>query len=434
MATAASLFTAAARPFRQFGRLHDFVATIGTELVILGCSLVALRLAAVYWGPTGFGEFVLFRRNIGLLSLPLSLSVGLGITRYVAIAVATGRSERAYSVAALLLVLGTLSIAAIIVLLWPAATAALLFGSSRYITLAKALVLAVSGLVLHGVAYGIFRGRLDMRSANILQFINIALVPLLVFLLPGLTVVLAATFIGGAWIVVALGGLWLGLNVERGQMNAEEVRSAARDLLHYGLPRVPGEFALSALFSLPVTAIAHLGGVARAGFLGFSISLLTMIASAFTPLGLIMLPSIAALISRGEVAELRRNSFRVTALCLACTMLGVVLLELLTPIVVVYGLGPDFAEAIPVVRLVLLAAVPYVCYVVLRNVLDAAHTRPINAKNLLIGLVIFAVIAFSTGSSGAVPLAFVAAVTCVGILTAYDSWHMLGDLRRNARV
>jgi O-antigen/teichoic acid export membrane protein len=172
--------------------------------------------------------------------------------------------------------------------------------------------------------------------------------------------------------------------------------------------------------------------VAQAGYLGFAISMLTLIASAFTPLGLIMLPSVAALIARGEVAELRHNSFRVTLLCLAGTSVAVVLLELVTPWLVVYGLGRGFAAAIPIVRLVLLAAVPNVMYVVLRNVLDAAHTRPFNTKNLLIGLVAFVLLTIAFGSAQRVALAFVIAVTGVGLLTALDSWRMLGALPRNA--
>jgi O-antigen/teichoic acid export membrane protein len=428
MATAATLLSAAVRPFRHFGRLQDFAATLGTELVILGCSFLSLRLAAVYWGPDGFGEYVLFRRSIALFTLPLSLSVTLGITRYVAIARSVGRSERAYAVSALLLVLATLSLSALVVMVAATPLARLLFGARTYAPLVRALMLAVAGLVLHGVGYGIFRGRLDMRSANILQFTNIALVPLLVFLQRGLTVVAVATLIGGTWTLVAAAALWTGLRSGTGAVSGPELRHATRDLLSYGLPRVPGEFALSALFSFPVSAIAHLGGVAQAGFLGFSISLLTMIASAFTPLGLIMLPSVAALIARGEVAELRRNTFRVTLLCLAGTALGVGLLELVTPVIVVYGLGSEFAAAIPVVRLVLLASVPYVSYVVLRNVLDAAHTRPFNTKNLLVGLVIFALLSRALGSADDVPVAFVIAVTCVGITTAIDSWRMLGAL------
>jgi O-antigen/teichoic acid export membrane protein len=434
MATAATLFTAAVRPFRHFGRLQDFAATIGTEFVILGCSFLALRLAATYWGPDGFGEYVLFRRSIALFTLPLSLSVTLGITRYVAIARSVGRSERAYAVSALLLVLCTLSASALVAWVAAAPLARLLFGARTYGPLVHALMLAVVGLVLHGVGYGIFRGRLDMRSANILQFTNIALVPLLVFAQRGLTVVAVATLIGGGWTVVAGAALWQGLRTATGSITRAELRHAARDLLHYGLPRVPGEFALSALFSFPVSAIAHLGGVAQAGFLGFSISLLTMIASAFTPLGRIMLPSVAALIARGEVAELRRNTFRVTMLCLLGTALGVAVLELVAPLVVVYGLGPNFAAAIPVVRLVLFAALAYVPYVVLRNVLDAAHTRPFNTKNLLVGLVILALLSLAYGSADKVPLAFVIAVTSVGITKAIDSWRMLGALQKSTNA
>ena len=56
---------------------------------------------------------------------------------------------------------------------------------------------------------------------------------------------------------------------------------AARALLWYGVPRVPGEFALGALFTLPVTLAAHRAGAAQAGFVGLCISLLSMAGSLF---------------------------------------------------------------------------------------------------------------------------------------------------------
>ena len=58
-------------PIRRFGRLRDVGTTVGTEFLVMGASFLALRLAAQHWGPGGFGEFVLFRRNIGLLQLTL---------------------------------------------------------------------------------------------------------------------------------------------------------------------------------------------------------------------------------------------------------------------------------------------------------------------------------------------------------------------------
>lgn len=415
--------------FRVFGRLRDVGATMGTEFVVLGGMFIAMRLAAVHWGPTGFGEFVLFRRNIGLLQLPLSCSLALGITRYVALGRAGGRSERAYGLAAVAIVLATLSLGAVVSGVLRGPLAALLFGSSQYVPLLGGLMVAVAGAVLHGVAYGIFRGQLEFGRANVVQLVNVGFLPLLVLSWPGLSVVAVTYWIGGLWTLLAAVQLVVGLRRAEGQVTGAAMAAAARELLAYGLPRVPGEFALSALFTFPLFVLAHRAGIAPAGQLGFAVSLVMLISTAFTPLGVFVLPSVTTRVAHHDVAHLRRDVFRMLLVCAVGAAAGLAVIELAAPVVVVYGLGRDFAEAIPMIRFVLIAALPFVCYVVLRNVLDAASTWPYNARNLLLGVGLFAAIVLVWPSADAVPAAMLASVGFVGGLTIFDTWRLLGALR-----
>ncbi len=388
-----------------------------------------MRLAAVQWGPTGFGEFILFRRNIGLLQLPLSCSLALGITRYVALARASGGSERAYGVAATLVVSVTLLLGGLACLLFRSTVSALLFGSADLQPLLGGLMAAVAGAVLHGVAYGIFRGQLDLRRANLVQFLSVGVLPLGVLSWPGLSPVEATYWIGGLWTLFATIALTIGVRRGTGAVTGPAVRAAAGELLGYGLPRVPGEFALSALFTVPVAVMARRSGVAEAGQLGFALSLVSLVSAAFAPLGVFVLPSVTTLVARDDVAHLRRDVFRMLGVCLAGAALGVLLIELLAPFVVTHGLGRDFAGTIPVIRLIALAALPYVCYVVLRNVLDAASTWPYNARNLIVATGLFGGVAALVPSAAAIAPALLTSVLVVGLLTVMDCWRVLGPGR-----
>jgi len=342
---------------------------------------------------------------------------------------AGGRSERAYGVAAVAIVLATLSLAALVLFVLRAQFATLLFGSPRYVALLGGLFAAVVGAVLHGVAYGIFRGQFDIRRANIVQALNAGLMPLLVLSSSGLSVVSATHWIGGLWTLLAAVQLVIGLRQATGPVSPAAVGIAARELLAYGLPRVPGEFALSALFTIPVSMLARRAGIAAAGQLGFAISLVMLIATAFAPLGVFVLPSVTTRVARRDVTHLRRDVFGMLMVCVAGAAAGIGILELAAPVVVLYGLGRDFAAAIPVIRFVLMAALPYVCYVVLRNVLDAASTWPYNARNLLLGVGLFSVIAAVRPAADAVAPAILVSVLLVGGLTIFDTWHLLGAMR-----
>jgi O-antigen/teichoic acid export membrane protein len=409
------------RPFGQAASIPDYGITFLAEFATLAAGLLVLRLAARHWGPAGFGEYVLVRRTLALVQLPVLCNMGIALSRFVAISKVGGRFTRqTYLVAATIVAVGAASLASLSLVLAAAPTADLIFGNARYASLVRAVALAVPGIVLHSVAYGYFRGRLQMLTANALQIVNLGLMPVVIFAIPRITVLQAVTALATCWNIVA--------TVTIAEPLASAVREsrgspmpAVRELLHYGLPRVPGEFALAALFSLPTMLAAHLGGIEQAGFVGLGVSLLAMVGSMFAPLGQIVLPSVSTMAAQGGSAELRRGVWRLwlASVTVAAAMV-IVLAAFARPLIALY-VGSSFLPAVPVTRLLLLAGVPYVTYVVLRNVLDALDTRPLNARNLVATVLLFAVVAVIAGRTDAVAGALVIAVTLLGLLSFRDA-------------
>ena len=309
----------------------------------------------------------------------------------------------------------------------------LLFGASTYRSLLGGLLVAVAAAVLHGVAYGLFRGQQDMRRANLLQFTAVGALPVGVLLWDGLSVAESAYWIGTAWLVIAAVGVVVGLRRSSGGSSCEDLRHAVGELLRYGIPRIPGEFALSGIFAIPVVVLAQRGGVEAAGHLGFGITLVSLAASGFAPLGLFVLPSIATRFGAGDVSGVRRDVVRLLCLCLFLVVTGVAVIQGGVPFLVTVGLGAEFEAAVPVVRLALLAAIPYVCYVVLRAVLDAASAWPYNSKNLLISLASFVVIVTLLPGATVVVFAMLLSVALLGVLSIVDAWRVLPRAPRSSR-
>ncbi len=390
-------------------------------------NLIAFRLAAVYWGTQGFGEYVLARRTIGMLQLPILAGLGLAITRYVARSVVSNSAaERAYLVAAAVIVCANITLAVLILNVPGNFMAALLLGSPTRIPLLHALSIAAVALVVHGLAYGMHRGKFNMVAANTLQAVNLALMPLIAFGIPGLSVAQFIATVGILWAIVATTSIARQLYATRHELlEAAHLRVAARELLVYGLPRLPGEFAVGALLALPLTMAAHRGTLTDAGFIGLGISIVSMIGSVFAPFGQILLPAVSAMAARGDRAALRKDSLRLLAICMSTAVVLVGFIELATPFVVTHYLGATFAGAIGTVRLVTLGALPYVAYVVLRNILDGLHTRPLNTKNMAIALALFVVITRFSNSSDIISIAFDAALACLGVLTVVDAMRAL---------
>ncbi|HKO13751.1 MAG TPA: oligosaccharide flippase family protein [Acidobacteriaceae bacterium] len=413
---------------RGIGRGRDYVLTFATELAALGAGLLVLRLAATYWGPAGFGEYILARRTLGMFALPVLLGMALAVTRYVAAARAGSarHNERTYVVGALGIVSGMCMATLMGFNIFSRGLAAVLFSSATYVPLVRAVSLAIVGSALHGLAYGILRGRLAMGRANTVQFVNLALVPLTSFLIPGLTPTGVITVIGALWCTVAVVALAdIIAHSTPANTSWRELRDVSRELLVYGGPRVPGELALGALFALPVTIAAHMGGIVVAGHVGLAISVLSMVGSVFSPLGQILLPAISGLSARPGLLRVRASLAKLLSICLGLTACFVLVVELFTGPILRLVVGSGFAAAIPVVRTVALSAPAYVVYVVLRNVLDALHVRPLNAKNISISLCAFLLLALTLGTASSVPVSLGTAVVLLGVLSAWDAHRLL---------
>jgi O-antigen/teichoic acid export membrane protein len=419
------------RLFGGIGHRRDYGLTFLTEFATMGSTLVALKLAADAWGASGFGEYMLARRTLALLQLPILCGMGVAVTRYVARARSASdpAAEHHYFIGGVLFSVMTALAAAIILNVVPRPLATLFFGSPAYSSLVRALSLPIAGMALHGVAYGMFRGRVDMVRANCLQAINLGLVPPAVLALPRLSVVQVVTLTGLVWCLIAglaIGGIMRAVPSQA--WNRRSVEAAARELLRFGGPRVPGEFALGALFALPVTVAAHYAGAAAAGFVGLGVSVLTMIGSIFAPLGQIVLPAVSAL-SVGQVApRLRKDAWRLTRFCLGIAAALAAVVEVGAPFFIPSLFGQEFEPAVPIIRIMAIAAVPYVAYVILRNVLDGLHVLPLNAKNLGVALAVFLVLAPALNSDFRVPIALAFGLLALGTLSAYDARRELARL------
>jgi O-antigen/teichoic acid export membrane protein len=420
-------------PFRRLagiGRGRDYVLTFGTEFAVLSSSLLVLRLAATYWGPAGFGEFVLARRTINLVALPVLLGLGLAVTRYMA-AAGSGAARccgRAYALGATAIVAVTSAVALALFNIFARPLAVVLFSGAAYVGLVRSVSIAIVGAALHSVAYGVYRGRLEMGKANLLQFVNLALAPLLSLATPGRSPAAVVMTIGALWcagaIVALVYALW---DRSSTRLTLGDLKESGRELLFYGAPRFPGEIALGALFALPVTVAAHLGGMIAAAKIGVAVSILSMIGSVFSPVGHILLPTVTCA-ARGEgLAQIRVAIKHLLGLFLAATTVFVIAIEFVASPLLRIAIGQDFVMAAPIVRIVVVAAIPYIAYIVLRNVLDALHLRPLNAKNLLVALAVFAVLAYLSASVTGVALALGASILTLGLLSTWDARRLLRD-------
>jgi O-antigen/teichoic acid export membrane protein len=402
---------------------RDYVTTFIAEALVLASALAVYRLIALGYGTTGFGEYSVTRRTLTLL-LPFGvIGLDVGIARLAAYAAESRpREARSFLVAALPIAGVGVALTAILLWLFPAFFAQVFFGDPGRAPLVGTLPVLLAGATGHVLVYGNLRGRGRIAHANVLMVANHAVIPLATLLIGGpLTQILLA--LGGAWLVCSAVAFLLT------DKDTHEVRRLSGELLRFGGRRVPGDLVQLLFFALPVIITAQIAGVVDAGIVAFGITALGMIGSSLTPIGFVLLPFASRLMGRGAVQDLRVHVLDILRVVTPLVILGVILVEILAEEIVRRYLGPDFAPAADVLRLVLLGAIPWSAFVVLRSIVDARYERAVNARNLLIAFVVFVVAALPAAllaeSITAVLAAFVGGLYVLGALTLFESFNAL---------
>jgi O-antigen/teichoic acid export membrane protein len=407
----------------------EYFSTFLTEFLVMASQLITYKLAAHQLGKSGFAEYALARRTVSLLFPVPVMGLAVGLPRYIGFA--NGRGDResvARYYGATLWCVGCAAFCCLLVMnLFSKTFAFLLFGNIQYSYLAFPLSLIVVALCLHTVVCGYFRGQMHMNRANVLQFVNLALVPVISFLVFGYSLSRTLISIGVMSLLMSLVGT---LKTPFRAIALNNLKEAG-ELVRYGIQRVPGDFVLMALFTLPATFVAHLKGVQEAGFVAFGISVVSMIGSIFAPVGLVLLPKATIMLAQGVRDELKQHvRFILRATFVLCIVI-IAVIGIWIPVLVRLYLGASFEQVVPVVRILVFGALPYSLYLVLRNLVDAHHEYGVTAAILTGGLAVFVVGSLAIRFLSANPsvtlllFAFLAAVSTIAVFSGWECRRIL---------
>ncbi len=390
--------------------------------MILISGILVYKLAASFLGKEGFSEYALSRRTISLIVPVLFMGLGVGIPRYIAYASANPKPDNpdAYFLGGIYVLSLALLIFTIILHLLKKRFAFLFFGSSAYTYLMFPIVLVIWGLIVHGLCYSYFRGKLLMFKANLLQILNTGIIPLFAFFF-GRTVAMVITLTGVSMFIVSIFFLFMSVRKIKLKKN---IIPHTRELLVYGVQRVPGDFGLAALLTLPATFTVHMAGLEKAGYVAFGVSLLNMAGSFFAPIGIILLPKASRIVATKDFCLLKSYVHRLLKVTLLLTVIGIFFFETFAEGIIKVYLGKNFPNLVSVTRIIMISGLPYAIYVSMRSIIDAYYIKALNTKNIIISLFLFlmssGIVVSFTNNYVYLIFSFVVAIFILGILTLID--------------
>lgn len=387
------------RPANRLAR--DLLTTTGTSVIATIAGVATIRLLAGGLGPEEFGAYTLSRRVLATIVPISTLSMGVAIPRYLGVAQDDAEGARVF-LAGLLLTVAPGLVFALIGGALATPLSRLLFHADGYSVLLLATLVAVLGYSLYTALYSQYRGTRQMWKANLWQTALSSLGPLLVALVYARRghadlVVGAGAAITGATLV-PLVALTLGALERCGGRAA--IRGELQRLAQYGLPRVAGGFALGGLFSVGPFLAPHFGSLREAGYLSAGQSALLVLEGGLASFGIVALPEMARLVGQGRRQEIRGIVQEIVALVLHTGLFGLVQGVMWADVIVSVLLGPEYAQAVPIMRIVVLASAPYLAYVMLRSVIDAVEERAVNTLNLFLAVLVSTALGVGLASAG----------------------------------
>jgi O-antigen/teichoic acid export membrane protein len=116
--------------------------------------------------------------------------------------------------------------------------------------------------------------------------------------------------------------------------------------------------------------------------------------------GVVALPRMAALRAAQRTGFIRERVEDIVSVAFHIGLFATCQLLLWSREIVLVWLGPGFVEAVPLVRVMLVAVVPYLSYSLLRSVIDALHEEAVNAGNAFAACGVTAVLSLGLGLAG----------------------------------
>jgi O-antigen/teichoic acid export membrane protein len=172
-------------------------------------------------------------------------------------------------------------------------------------------------------------------------------------------------------------------------MSARSLILRLRELLHYGVARVPGEFAGSALFALGPVIASHYLPLSEVAHLLLGLGLLMAISLSITPCGTVLLSKISMMIARNQIEDVRAKLEQFVAGVLELSVFGCLQVIIFADVLVRLWVGANYLKGLDVIHFTLLSIPFFLYFVAVRSAIDAATVVAHNAHNGYVALAVF---------------------------------------------
>lgn len=375
---------------KKASTFFNVISSTIAGVIIFVCSIYSTQLFAQNLGPYEFGLYSISRRFIATIYVIFSAGLTISITRYIALNKNDKKKQASFTRLALIFIICSACITIICLSIWNSFLSELFLGQKELSHILLACNYLILAYALTSLLGAIYRGYNSILKANITLVLCFGIIPVIIglFFSKDNSVVNVLKLLGLSTLTVAIiPFLIISINSFKliiGYKLKEDFKHF-KELLKYGLPRVPADFAGALhLIAGPYLAL-RLGNIEAAGFFSVGQNLLRTVDICSAGVGFVFLPKIAGLLANKETEKIIHW---VKILLSFSVQIGLYIslhFYLFIDKITILWLGDAYDKAIPIMQIIIIVVGFYLIIVNLRNVIDAIEHKPVNPINQIIG-------------------------------------------------
>ena len=410
----------------------QYLSTFIVEFSVVASGFVQYRLAAQLSNEGDFELFALLKRILGF-SLPLFiLGLGVALPRYIAISSSKVISNT-YFTSGILIVIGSFLGGLTIISIIPNHISLLIFNDNSFSNWILPLFLLTFGYICHSIMYNYFRGNHWWLEANLIQFVNLGLAPIIFFLITEdlLFIIYGMSYF---YFLVFLGFV-VYLIKHKILVKPKSMQSKYLfDLLKFGFQRLFGDILLGAFFLIPALVVTHSNGILEGGKVAFALTFINIAGAALGPVSIILLPDVAKLIKEKDFIRISLLHKKVTYFSIFFGIGSLLIFFITADTLIPMVFDTNSLEIIYFSKVLFIAVIGYTFYILLRSFNDALNSKAYNSLNILFGFILFIIISkqnlFLNEYSETVKIiiAFILGHSLLGCLTYITSKRLIKKL------
>jgi O-antigen/teichoic acid export membrane protein len=383
--------------------IKDVSFTFFTSIIVSLSSIYITRLFAQGMGPDEFGAYSLARRVAFLITTISSFDIGISIARYLGINQnKPGRGIEYFWIATCVVIIGTLTVISI-GLLFSKRFSIVIFQSDNYEALFHATLLFVTGLNAYFLIYAYYRGRGEIYVSNLWQFmlLSVGSVAIAILFKENANATEITLYMSYLYLIAIPFLFYIIIS------NFAKIKAAGfflrktKELLIYAGPRVAGGLTYQGFLSLGSLLAAYFCNLKDAGFIIIAQSLIIMfIETAMGSFGIVALPRAAQVFAENRQKYLEERINNLFSFIIQIGIFFTIHLLIWSDVIIIGWFGKSYDSAIILTRIISIAILPYMCFTMLKSIIDAVEIKAINTLNLLIALVVALITAIGLATIG----------------------------------